>query len=263
MTERPASGIRVSRRPLLLGLAIGVVATLLLTLLLAPALLLTRREDLPFERGYATLMIDVVSRALAGEAKNPVAGDSRALPAGRAAFTGQCSVCHGAQGDGRGVFGTSTYPDAADLTSERTQGKSDAQLFWIVKNGLGFTAMPGFGQVYGDPEIWAIVAYLRELPRRSSGDRTLEVARATDAQLAQADPHGDAVARGAAIYNAQACSLCHGPDPVAATSEISLQGRLGVTTVRQPGPGMPRFGTDRISDAELRDLEAFLLTFIR
>lgn len=254
---------RASRRPLVLGIAIGAGATLLLALLLAPALLLTHRQDLPFERGYAALMVDLVSRALAGDARNPVAGDTRALSAGRAAYTGQCSVCHGAAGDGRGVFGANTYPDAADLTSERTQGKSDAQLFWVVKNGLGFTAMPGFGQVYRDPDIWAIVTYLRELPRRTSDDRTVEVAAATDAQLAQADPHGDAVARGAAIYHAQACSLCHGPDPVAATSEISLQGRLGVSAVRQPDPGMPRFGTDRISDAELRDLEAFLLTFIR
>lgn len=259
----PARPPRASRRPLLLGVLIGVAGALVLTLLLAPALLLTHRRDLPLERDYAALMVDVVSRALAGDARNPLAGDPRALSAGRAAYTGQCSVCHGAAGDGRGVFGASTYPDAADLTSERTQGKTDAQLFWIVKNGLGFTAMPGFGQVYRDPDIWAIVAYLRELPRRSSADRTLEVAAATEAQLARADPHGDAVARGAAIYHAQACSLCHGPDPVAATSELSLRGRLGVSAVRQPDPGMPRFGPDRISDAELRDLEAFLLTFLR
>lgn len=251
---------RASRRPLLVGLALGAVATLLLTLLLAPALLLTHREDLPFERSYAALMVDAVSRVLAGDAQNPTVGDSRALAAGRAAYNGQCAVCHGADGDGSGVFGPNTYPDAADLTSERTAGKTDAQLFWITKNGLGFTAMPAFGGVYRDAEIWGIVTYLRELQRGAG--RSLDVPAPTQAQLALGDPHGDAAARGAAVYYAQGCFRCHGPDPTAA-GELSLEGRLGVSTVRAPDPGMPRYGLDRISDAELRDLETFLLTFIR
>ena len=76
---------------------------------------------------------------------------------------GSCAECHGSTGDGKGVFGAATYPPATDLTSHDVVEKSDAELFWITKNGLNFTAMPGFGDQYSDQDIWNIVAYMRSL----------------------------------------------------------------------------------------------------
>jgi mono/diheme cytochrome c family protein len=192
----------------------------------------------------------------AGDAQNPVAGSASALATGRAAYTGSCALCHGATGDGRGRFGTSTYPAAADLLDESARSKTDAQLFWITKHGLSFTGMPAFGDVFEDDELWAIVAYLRALQRGTG--RPIDVPVPTQAQLLAADPHGDAVARGAATFFAQGCVLCHGP--TADTPDpLGLRGRAGTHVVRQGQPGMPAFGPDRISDAQLKDLEAFLL----
>jgi mono/diheme cytochrome c family protein len=44
------------------------------------------------------------------------------------------------------------------------QQYSDPELFWIVKNGIRLSGMPGFGKVESDEHIWDLVRYLRTLP---------------------------------------------------------------------------------------------------
>jgi mono/diheme cytochrome c family protein len=245
----------LSKRRSLLVAALGAAVALLIVLVVALPLALTHRQDLPLERVYGDAAVSVVSRVLGGDAENPVANDQRALVSGRAAYTGSCAVCHGAKGDGRGVFGRTTYPDATDLTG--VKNKSDAQLFWIVKNGLGFTAMPAFGGQYQDTEIWAMVAYVRALQRGSAS--ALVIPEPTAAQLAAADPAGSRQTRGAAIYFALGCHLCHGPEGDA-PGDLSIRGRIESEIVRRGSDrGMPAYGRDVISDAELADLETYLL----
>jgi mono/diheme cytochrome c family protein len=245
------------RRPVLL-VAAGALITVLVVLAVGIPLALTHRQDLPAERFYGSVAVGLVSGLLAGNAANPVANDPRAISAGRAAYTGSCAVCHGAKGDGRGAFGPNTYPDATDLT-KAVPGRSDAQLFWIVKNGLGFTAMPAFGGQYKDEQIWALVAYMRVL--QQGGASAIAVPSSTDAQLLAADPRGDRMARGAAIYFAAGCALCHGAEGEAPGS-LAIRGRIETEIVRKgDSAGMPAYGKDVISDAELADLEVYLLRF--
>jgi mono/diheme cytochrome c family protein len=249
----------LSNRRSLLVAACGAVAALVVVLALALPLALTHRQDLPLERIYGDAAVSVVSRVLGGNAANPVANDQRALAAGRAAYTGSCAICHGAKGDGRGVFGTTTYPDATDFTSDAAKSKTDAQLFWIVKNGLGFTAMPAFGGQYKDAEIWAMVAYIRALQRGTAS--ALAIPEPSLAQLGAADLSVSRQTRGAAIYFALGCHLCHGPEGDA-PGELSIRGRIETEIVRRGDDGgMPAYGINVISDAELADLETYLLRF--
>jgi mono/diheme cytochrome c family protein len=249
----------LGKRRSLFVAAAGAAAALLVVLVVALPIALTHPQDLPLERVYGDAAVSVVSRILGGDAANPVATDPRALSAGRAAYTGSCAVCHGAKGDGRGAFGPITYPDATDFTSAAARGKTDAQLFWIVKNGLGFTAMPAFGGQYKDDQIWAIVAYIRALQQGSAS--ALSIPEASLAQLLAADPAVSRQARGAAIYFAQGCHLCHGPEGDA-PGDLSIRGRIETEIVRRGDDrGMPSYGKDLISDAELADLEAYLLRF--
>ena len=243
-------------RRVVIGLVVGVAITVLVALPFA----LTHRSDFPLERRYGAAAVSLVARLFAGGAANPVASDRRALEAGRAAYTGSCAVCHGAKGDGRGVFGPATYPDATDLTSAATKDKTDAELFWIVKNGLSFTGMPGFAQIYRDEDIWSIVTYLRALQR--AGTTAIDVPPATAADLSAADPYGDPTSRGAAVYYAQGCALCHGANGEA-PGDLFIRGRIETEIVRKGAQGMPAYGRDRISDQELKDLEAYLLRFAR
>jgi mono/diheme cytochrome c family protein len=250
---------RLSKRRTVLVAAFGAIAALIAVLVAALPFALTHRQDLPLERAYGNAAVAVVSRVLGGDAPNPLANDPRVLSTGRAAYTGSCAVCHGAKGDGRGVFGRSTYPDATDFTGDAAKNRTDAQLFWIVKNGLGFTAMPAFGGQYKDAEIWAIVVYIRAL--QSGSASSLAIPEPSLAQLAAADPVASRQARGAAIYFAQGCHLCHGPEGDA-PGDLSIRGRIGTDVVREGHErGMPAYGKDLISDAELADLEVYLLRF--
>ncbi|TMC74894.1 MAG: c-type cytochrome [Chloroflexi bacterium] len=249
----------MSKRRSVFFAALGAVAALALVLLVALPFALTHRTDLPLERVYGDAAVAVVSRVLGGDAANPVANDSRALGTGRAAYTGSCAVCHGAKGDGRGAFGRTTYPDATDFTSDAAKSKTDAQLFWIAKNGLGFTAMPAFGSQYKDDEIWAMVAYIRALQRGTASG--LAIPEPSLAQLAAADPTASRQTRGAAIYFALGCHLCHGPEGDA-PGDLSIHGRIETEIVRKGSDrGMPAYDKSIITDAELADLEAYLLRF--
>lgn len=248
--------IRSTRRTAILAAAGGSLATLLVIALVGLPLALTHRTELPLERRFAAAIVSAVVALSAGDAPNPAAGDARAIVAGRAAYTGSCALCHGARGDGRGRFGASTYPPAADLLAEGVRARTDAQLFWITRNGLSFTAMPAFSDVYSDEQLWAIVAYVRELQRATA--RPIDVPATTRGQLEAADPHGDTIARGAAVYFAQGCVLCHGANGDAPDG-LGLRGRVGTQVVRGGQPGMPVFGRDRIPDEDLGPLEAFLL----
>ena len=249
----------MSKRRSLFVATVGAVVALVLVLVVALPFALTHRTDLPFEHAYGDAAVSVMSRILGGDAANPLANDQRALSNGRAAYTGSCAVCHGAKGDGRGAFGLTTYPHATDLTGENAKGKTDAQLFWIVKNGLGFTAMPAFSGQYTDAEIWAMVAYVRTLQRGTAS--ALAIPEPSLAQLAAADPSLSRQARGMAIYFALGCHLCHGPEGDA-PGNLALRGRIETEIVRRGDErGMPSYGRDVISDAELADLESYLLRF--
>jgi mono/diheme cytochrome c family protein len=290
--DRSATGPRhqtAGGRALAIGVLIGILGSVVVAFVVIGPLVLAKRNDAPLERAYGDFAVSIASRLGSGNAQNPQAQNQRALIAGRDAYTGSCGMCHGATGDGRGVFGTATYPHASDLRMHDAVDKSDAQLFWIIKNGLAFTGMPGFADQYDDQATWSLVSYVRSLQDPSrvqqpgnpqpggpplAGGRgpgrggpftlgPIDVPTPTAAQLDRADPtSSDATARGAAVYFAQGCHTCH-----AATGD--MLGDLGlrrggspedVRAVRQGRVGMPAYDEALISDSELRDLQAYLAT---
>lgn len=73
-----------------------------------------------------------------------------------------CVVCHGAPGVDRGEIGQGLYPDGPKLARAASDW-DDRELFWIIKNGIQSSGMPGFGPTHDDQKIWGIVAFLRKL----------------------------------------------------------------------------------------------------
>ena len=246
------------RRPLVTGLVIGVVASAVLAGLLFAPLLVGHRSDFPGELVYGDAVVSFVSRIGSAGLSTPPASARRSVENGRSAYIGSCAQCHGATGDGRGVFGQITYPPATDLTSESVKEKTDAQLFWMTKNGLSFTAMPGFSRQYSDSEIWTLVAFIRSL--QQGGATAPNIPTPTTEQLALADPTGDSAHRGAALYFAQCCAACHGAVGNA-PGDLGLGGRMESEAVRRGRGGMPVYDTTQLTDAELGDIAAYVATF--
>ncbi|WP_352532616.1 MULTISPECIES: c-type cytochrome [unclassified Mesorhizobium] len=46
----------------------------------------------------------------------------------------------------------------------------DAELYWIMQNGIKMTGMPAFGSTHNQEELWAMVAFTRRLPEMSQSE---------------------------------------------------------------------------------------------
>ncbi|MGY6215533.1 c-type cytochrome [Methylolobus aquaticus] len=89
-------------------------------------------------------------------------------------FRKHCVGCHGAPGIPPGDAGKGMLPHPTNLV-ESARGLRPEEIFWVVKNGIKMTGMPAWQFRFSDPEIWAIVAFLRELPSLSADEyRALE-----------------------------------------------------------------------------------------
>jgi mono/diheme cytochrome c family protein len=94
----------------------------------------------------------------------PPLDGSKSMEIGFNHFHAMCRFCHGAPGYPQFQFALGLYPQAPNLTLEDVQGRSDAELYWIVKNGIKMTGMPAFGPTHDEDEILGLVAFLRSLP---------------------------------------------------------------------------------------------------
>ena len=54
-------------------------------------------------------------------------------------------------------------PRAPDLSTSLVRQWTDTELFWIIKNGIRMTGMPGFDRIHSDEEIVDLVWYVRSL----------------------------------------------------------------------------------------------------
>jgi mono/diheme cytochrome c family protein len=97
--------------------------------------------------------------------------DPAVIRAGAHAFaTRGCVNCHGGPGAQWQKFSEGLNPDPPDL-KDIVGDIQPRELFWVVKNGIKMTGMPGFGAIgVPDPEIWSIVAFLKKLPTVTEAD---------------------------------------------------------------------------------------------
>jgi mono/diheme cytochrome c family protein len=98
---------------------------------------------------------------------NPIPFSSETLKQARAHFADHCAICHANDGSGQTPIGKNVYPKAPDLRLPDTQSLSDGELFWVIHNGIRFTAMPGWGDntPENDQDSWLLVHFIRHLPQ--------------------------------------------------------------------------------------------------
>lgn len=98
---------------------------------------------------------------------NPVPVSPDLLKEGLAHFADHCADCHANDGSGQTPIGKNVYPKAPDLRLADTQSMSDGELFWVIHNGIRFTAMPAWGEGHPDKDVdsWKLVHFIRHLPQ--------------------------------------------------------------------------------------------------
>jgi chromosome segregation protein len=159
-------------RPRILLPALGLAAVLALGIGLALSRFsLSALDDpSPWETYAATKAKRwLVSRDARGSLPSPPPNDAISFAIGDMQFGARCASCHGADGRTPSDAGRWMYPRASDLGTAAVQQWSDAELFRIIKHGIRFTGMPGFGKTLSDEDVWHLVRYVRRIGARRKG----------------------------------------------------------------------------------------------
>jgi mono/diheme cytochrome c family protein len=109
--------------------------------------------------------------------------DAASIARGREHYAENCLPCHGAPGVKPAEFAEGMNPRPPDIDGA-LQTYTDAQLFWVIKNGLRATGMPAFAVNHKDDEIAAIAAFVRHAPRLTPEER-----QELGAPTGEAEPH--------------------------------------------------------------------------
>lgn len=125
-----------------------------------------RVEPHPLEEALALTVRKLVTPSSYLKLKNPLAESPVYLAEARVHYADHCAVCHGADGSGKTKISKGLYPPTPDFSAARTQELSDGELFYIIREGIRFSGMPGFGG--SDKENWKLVQFIRHIPNLSS-----------------------------------------------------------------------------------------------
>jgi mono/diheme cytochrome c family protein len=149
------------------------------------------------ETSLADAAKDVTIPLKAGKMKNPLPQTDEVVSQGQEVFLGSCVQCHGPDGRGDSNIGRNMNPVAMDLSSPHVQHWSDAELFWIIQNGVRLTGMPSWRSSISDNNTWELARFIHSLPRLSSASAATAVR--PQAAISRQDRYGLKVPNGLAF----------------------------------------------------------------
>lgn len=146
-------------------------------------------------------------RQRAAEITPPDLGQPGQVARGLTLYRRNCVQCHGAPGVAPEPFALGMAPAPANLVHTAREWPA-SDIFWVVKEGIKMTGMPAWKYRMPDEDIWAIVAFMRDLPKLSPDQyRSLESQRSVEAQpRAPMTPDAE---RGKNAIHQYACATCH------------------------------------------------------
>jgi mono/diheme cytochrome c family protein len=194
------------------------------------------------ETNLANAAKDVAIPLEAGKKKNPLPETGEVVSQGQEVFLGSCAQCHGSDGRGDTDIGHNMAPPAMDLDSPHVQHWSDAELFWIIQNGVRLTGMPAWQSSISDDDTWKLARFIHNLPHLdatsvSTGGSQAQAAISTQDKYALKIPNGLAFSefKGYESWPVIAISLNRGKlAAILGNPEMINAFRAGI-----PGNGMP------------------------
>jgi len=151
--------------------------------------------------------------------KVPPLTDPAMIATGAHHYAKMCSGCHLAPNMPDTEIRQGLYPQPPDLSEHKPP--PPAVVFWIVKHGIKFTAMPAWGPTHDDPALWAIVAFVEKLPSLSADEYAAMTRRDNPQALPAAPSAGKALsapAPASSVMPAPAGSSAAAPVPATPTS---------------------------------------------
>ncbi len=117
-----------------------------------------RAKPLPMERFLAHKALHAAMGSAISE-QSPLAADETNLLAGAEVYrTNGCINCHGSFDSPEKKGGSHFFPPPPHLLppSEGVTDDPVGMSYWVVKNGIRWSAMPAFGDRLSDTQIWQV-----------------------------------------------------------------------------------------------------------
>jgi mono/diheme cytochrome c family protein len=177
----------------------------------------------PHTRPVKTMLKFLQRRAIAFHARSipvPTLDNPDLVQRGLTLYREHCVICHGAPGEGRQRIGIGLNPNPPPL-EQAIERWSGAELYWTTAFGLKMAGMPSFLLGRTPEEVWAIVAFVRQMNRLSPEEYRRIVRAGADLRdtgtvrwvgktraAALARMRGDP-ARGKELLRGFGCRSCH------------------------------------------------------
>jgi len=179
----------------------------------------------------------------AGKKQNPLPETEEVIRQGQVVFLGTCAQCHGSDGRGDSNIGRHMDPPAMDLTSSHVQHWSDAELFWIIQNGVRLTGMPSWRSSISENDAWGLARFIHNLPRLDSASASTAVPSQPQTAISAQDkytlkvPNGLAFSEFRGYESWPVISVSHDGDKLAAI--LGNPAMIDAYKAGIPGNGKP------------------------
>jgi mono/diheme cytochrome c family protein len=151
------------------------------------------------ETNLANTAKDVTIPLEAGKMQNPLPETEEIVSQGQEVFLGSCAQCHGPDGRGDSNIGRSMDPPAMDLDSPHVQHWSDAELFWIIQNGVRLTGMPSWKSSISENDTWKLARFIHSIPRHGAASAPTAVGSQAQAASSLQDKYALKIPNGLAF----------------------------------------------------------------
>lgn len=91
---------------------------------------------------------------------NPVDASEKSIAAGRKTYLQYCAMCHGPDARGNAALAASLGTEPPDLL-KRLSEHSEGDMHWKIRTGR--EAMPSYGEILSDSQIWDLINYIKSL----------------------------------------------------------------------------------------------------
>ena len=151
------------------------------------------------ETNLANVAKDVTIPLEAGKMQNPLPLTDEVVSQGQEVFLGSCAPCHGADARGDTSLGRSMNPPAIDLSSAHVQHWSDAELFWIIQNGVRLTGMPAWKSSISDSDTWKLARFIHSIPSHGAASASTGAGPQAQAVISTQDKYALKIQNGLAF----------------------------------------------------------------
>lgn len=134
--------------------------------------------DEPHSTPFLWVVEKTRERSIAVRAKTlkiPNLDDAELINLGGADYNEMCTGCHLKPGMANSELRAAMYPQPPNLS--QVKRADPAQTFWIIKHGVKMSGMPAWGATHDDARMWAMVAFLQQLPRLTPDQYQILTAR--------------------------------------------------------------------------------------